>query len=128
MYMAFCGVVGVISGIETLRAVGDDVWVKRGIGMCFFIAFILQFQAPGGKSRNADLSDRIDCIALTLGCLSSGFLGGFIGAYGPPLIVVTLLRNFQKATFQPSISFFLLTFSSVQLLYNALFGNQRRAD
>jgi len=119
MYMAFCGVVGVISGIETLRAVGDDVWVKRGIGMCFFIAFILQFQAPSGKSRNADLSDRTDCIALTLGCLSSGFLGGFIGAYGPPLIVVTLLRNFQKATFQPSIAFFLLTFSSVQLLYNA---------
>jgi len=128
LYMSFFGIFGVISGIETLRVVGENAWVKRGLGAIFFISFILQFQSSNQKLREASLSNKKDLIGLAFGCTGAGFLGGLFGAYGPPLIIVILVRNFSKSTFQPSLSAFVIMFSSVQLIYNIFIWKSTKQD
>lgn len=118
LWMSIFGCTGVIGGIETLKVIGNSVWAKRFAGFCFIISLCTLTQSPVGKPSQIDLSNRKDCIGLAIGCLLAGYLGGVFGTYGPPMIILVLLRNFERKSFQPSLSGFVVIFNSVQLAYN----------
>jgi len=118
VWMSIFGCGGVVGGIETLKIVGNSVWAKRFAGFCFFISLCTLTQSPVGKESQIDLSSNGDRIGLACGCTLAGFLGGVFGTYGPPMIILVLLRNFERKSFQPNLSGFVIIFNSVQLIYN----------
>ena len=103
IFITFLQTSGIIIGIEILIAFGNNIWLKRGFGIFFFVIFGIQ-NAGWHDDKNKNLTVRaysiseswIDFWAIGVARFSAGVLAGVIGAGGPPLMILTMFRNYGK--------------------------------
>ena len=91
--------IGAIFGSVLLGTV-PDYWIKKCIGLTILIfALIILFQ----KNGNSDLKERknLQRLKYPIGTLG-GFLGGFIGITGPPIIIY-LKMLYEKSFFRTQL-------------------------
>jgi len=128
-FLSFFGVVGCICGIETLRAVGGSVWLKRSLGLLIGIALIVNLCVSTSGEPQDFLMKKVNlCVIIACGCTCSGFLGGLAGIFGPPLMLTLLSMNINKNSYLPNHAVFMLSFNFIQLLYNLFIWESADSD
>jgi len=87
-----------ILGAQILFAYGDNVFLRRGLGVTFLIAFFVQIMesSTSSHSKTYSFDTWFETIAILTAFMLAGLLGGICGLTLPPLIILVTYFDYRR--------------------------------
>jgi len=113
-----------ILGTQILFAFGDNVFLRRGLGVTFLIAFLVQIleSSSSSHSKSYSFDTWFETIAIFTAFMLAGLLGGICGLTLPPLIILVTYFDYRRDDQITYCAGFYMSFNWCRMGYFILSG------